>query len=347
MNLYQTQHEFYCGIDLHAKQMYGCVVDQAGKKHLHRNYKTRQSDKFFADLEPFGNDVVLGCESTFNWYWLSDACREKQIPFVLGHALYLKAIHGGKVKNDKVDSEKLALLLRGGNFATAYAYPKELRATRDLLRRRTHLVRQRAQTLAHIQIVNHQHNLDPFAKKISYKSNRAGIADRFEHPSVKASIELDLDLLSHYDQQIRKLELFLEQNAKLDDANGFFRLQTVPGVGRILALTMLYEIHDIKRFPKVGDFLSYCRLVKGSHTSAGKKYGSPGKKIGNAHLKWAFSEAVPLMKRCCPEVKTFTDRIEKRHNKARAFSYLAVKLGRAVYYMLKRQEAFELHRMLR
>ena len=193
MNLYQTQHQFYCGIDLHAKQMYACVVDQAGKKHLHRNYKTRQSDKFFAEIEPFGNDIVIGCESTFNWYWLADACREKQIPFVLGHALYLKAIHGGKVKNDKLDSEKLALLLRGGNFATAYAYPKELRATRDLLRRRTHLVRQRAQTLAHIQIVNHQHNLDPFAKKITYKSNRGGIAERFEHPSVKASIELDLN----------------------------------------------------------------------------------------------------------------------------------------------------------
>ena len=107
MNLYQSQHPFYCGIDLHAKQMYACVVDQSGKKQLHRNFKTRQSEKFFADIEPFGRDIVIGCESTFNWYWLADACAEKQIPFVLGHALYLKAIHGGKVKNDKVDSEKL------------------------------------------------------------------------------------------------------------------------------------------------------------------------------------------------------------------------------------------------
>ena len=347
MNLYQTQHPFYCGIDLHAKQMYACVVDQAGKKQLHRNYKTRQSDKFFVDLEPFQNQVVIGCESTFNWYWLSDACQAKQIPFVLGHALYLKAIHGGKVKNDKVDSEKLALLLRGGNFATAYAYPQELRATRDLLRRRTHLVRQRAQTLAHIQIVNYQHNLDPFEKKLSYKSNRVGISERFEHPSVKASINLDLKLLMHYDEAIRELERFLEQNAKLDDPQNFFRLQTIPGVGRILAMTMLYEIHKIKRFPSVGQFLSYCRLVKGSHTSAGKSYGSPGKKIGNAHLKWAFSEAIPLLKRCCPEVKAFSDRIQQKHNAARANSYLAVKLGRAVYSMLKRGEAFELDRLLR
>ena len=106
-------------------------------------------------------------------------------------------------------------------------------------------------------------------------------------------------------------------------------------------------IHDINRFSTVGKFLSYCRLVKGSHTSAGKNYGSPGKKIGNAHLKWAFGEAVPLLKRCSPEASAFADRIEKKRGKARAFSYLAVKLGRAVYYMLKRNEAFEIDRMLR
>ena len=185
------------------------------------------------------------------------------------------------------------------------------------------------------------------AKKISYKANRAGIAERFEHPSTRASIKLDLDLLQHYDESLRKLELFLERNAKVDDAQAFFQLQTIPGIGRILAMVMLYEIYDIQRFPSVGQFLSYSRLVRGSHTSAGKSYGSPGKKIGNVHLKWAFGEAVPLLKRCCPEVKSFVERIEKKHGKPRAHSYLAIKLGRAVYYMLKRHEAFELERLLR
>jgi transposase len=174
-----------------------------------------------------------------------------------------------------------------------------------------------------------------------------GIAERFDDPSVKASVGLDVRLADFLQDEIRKLELHIEQSAKVDNPQSLFRLQTIPGVGRILALTMLYEIHDIKRFPTVGQFLSYCRLVKGSHTSAGKSYGSPGKKIGNAHLKWAFSEAVPLLKRCSPEASTFVDRIEKKRGKARAFSYLAVKLGRAVYYMLKRGEAFELDRMLR
>ena len=347
MNLYQTQHPFYCGIDLHANQMYACVVDAGGKKQLHRNFKTRQADKFFEQIKPFGQDIAIGCESTFNWYWLADACRDRKLPFVLGHALYLKAIHGGKVKNDKLDSEKLALLLRGGNFATAYAYPKELRATRDLLRRRTHLVRLKAQTLTHLQIVNHQHNFDPFEKKITYKSNRTGLADRYGDPSVKASVELDVRLADFLHDEIRTLELHIQQSAKVDDPQSLFRLQTIPGVGRILAMTMLYELHDINRFATVGQFLSYCRLVKGSHTSNGKSYGSPGRKIGNAHLKWAFSEAVPLLKRCCPEASDFVDRIEKKRGKPRAFSYLAVKLGRAVYYMLKRGEAFELDRMLR
>ena len=347
MNLYQTQHQFYCGIDLHAKEMYACVVDQTGKKQLHRNFKTRQSDKFFDQIQPLGKNLVVGCESTFNWYWLADACHQRNIPFVLGHALYLKAIHGGKVKNDKLDSEKLAMLLRGGNFTTAYAYPKQLRATRDLLRRRTRLTRLKAELLTHLQIINHQHNLPPFEKKITYKSNRVGLADRFEGKSTQVSVELDLEQLEQYEDQLRRLELYLEHSAKVDDPQAFFRLRTIPGVGRIIALTMLYEIDDINRFPTVGKFLSYCRLVKGSHNSAGKSYGSPGKKIGNAYLKWAFGETVPLIKRCSPEAKAFLDRIEKKHGKARAFSYLSVKLGRAVYYMLKRKEAFDIDRLLR
>lgn len=347
MNLYQTQHPFYCGIDLHANEMYACVVDQSGKKLLHRNFKTRQPDKLFEQLKPYGSDIIVGVESTFNWYWLCDACEERKIPFILGHALYLKAIHGGKVKSDKIDSEKLARLLRGGNFAVSYAYPKDWRATRDLLRRRSHFVRRRGETLAHIQIVNHQQNLPAFPKKLQYKSNRQGIADRFSDPAVAFSIQTDVAMLNAYDVQIRALERFLEQSAKVHDANNYYLLKTTPGVGKIIALTMLYEIHDVKRFPEVGDFLSYARLVRGSHTSAGKNYGSPGKKMGNAYLKWGFSEIVPLIRRESPEVKKYLERIEKKHGKARAHSNLATKLGRAIYFMLRRGETFDIAKVLR
>ena len=348
MNLYQTQHPFYCGIDLHANKMYACVVDQAGKKRLHHNFHTRETDSFLDAIKPFHQQprqLVVGCESTFNWYWLCDWCEGHQIPFVLGHALYLKAIHGGKVKNDKVDSEKLAYLLRGGNFAVAYAYPKPWRATRNLLRRRTHYVRRRGQTMTHITNLHHQYNLT-LPRKLNYASNRTGVADRFEDPAVALSVESDIELLGHYDNHIGKLERFLEQSAKVHDANNFFRLRTIPGVGRIIALTMLYEIHDIKRFGQVGDFLSYCRLVKGEHSSNGKSYGSPGRKIGNAYLKWAFSEAVPLLKRCNPEVKAWAQRQEKKHSAARANSILAAKLGRAVFFMLRRGDVFDVKRMI-
>ena len=141
--------------------------------------------------------------------------------------------------------------------------------------------------------------------------------------------------------RVKRLDLYLEQNAKLDDPDTFYRLQSIPGVGRILAMTMLYEIHNINRFPKVGNFLSYCRLVKGINRSAGKTGKPFGNKIGNPHLKWAFSEAITLLKRECPQAKAFAAAIEKKHNKARANTLLAIKLGRAVYWMCKRKRAFD------
>ncbi len=124
MRLYNNQHQFYCGVDLHANSLYVCVVDAVGNKHLHQNFQVRDTKSLLAALKPFAKDLVVACESTFNWYWLCDFCETNKISFILGHALYLKAIHAGKVKNDKIDSEKLAFLLRGGNFAVAYAYPR-------------------------------------------------------------------------------------------------------------------------------------------------------------------------------------------------------------------------------
>ena len=345
MKLYQASHRFYCGIDLHANSMYACVVDADGHKRLHANFATRDPATFLERLKPFRDDLVVGCESTFNWYWLCDLCEGERIPFILGHALYLRAIHAGKVKNDAVDSEKLAYLLRGGNFPVAYAYPAAWRSTRDLLRRRMHLVRRRGETLTHLTHLHHQSNLPP-TKKLQYASNRTGVADAFDDPALRFSVETDLALLGDYDGHIKRLEVFLERSAKVHDANNFFLLQSIPGVGRIIAMTILYEIHNIRRFESVGKFLSYARLVRGQHTSAGKNYGSPGRKIGNAYLKWAFSEIVPLIKRQSPEVKAYCQRIERKHGPARANSILAVKLGRAVYFMLRRREVFDLKRLI-
>ena len=142
----------------------------------------------------------------FSWYWLADLCAEEKIKFVLGHALYMKAIHGGKAKNDRIDSEKIAGLLRGGNFPEAYVYPSRMRSTRDLLRRRNHLVRKRSELVGHIQNTNSQYNLPAFGKKLVYAPNRRKlkVAERFADSSVRKNVEVDLDLLDHYDPLIHE-----------------------------------------------------------------------------------------------------------------------------------------------
>jgi transposase len=341
MRFYTTQHKFYCGIDLHARTMYLCVLNQEGEVLLHRNMKAGP-DPLLQALAPYREDVVVCVECLFTWYWLADLCAREGIPFVLGHALYMKAIHGGKAKNDKIDAHKIAVLLRGGMLPQAYVYPAERRATRDLLRRRMSLMRKRAELLTHVQQTNHQYNLPEIGKKIAYKANRDGVAERFPDPAVQKSIEVDLALITYYDRLLTNLELDLVQTAKAHDAQTFFRLRSIPGVGKILALVLLYEIHDIHRFPRVQDFVSYCRLVKCAKESAGKRYGTSGKKIGNAYLKWAFSEAAVLFLRNNPAGQKYLARLEKKHGKGKALTVLAHKLARAVYYMLKRDTAFDL-----
>jgi transposase len=345
MRFYTNQHQFYCGIDLHARSMYVCIVNRDGEILVHRNMKAAP-DPFLKTVAPYRDGLVVAVECIFTWYWLADLCAQEGIPFVLGHALYMKAIHGGKAKNDKIDSQKIAALLRGGMLPQAYVYPAEMRATRDLLRRRTHLMRKRAELLAHVQNTNSQYNLPEIGKKIAYKANRLGVAERFADPAVQKSIEVDLALIAYYDQLLTDLELSIVKNAKHHDANTFYRLRSVPGVGKILALVMLYEIHDIHRFPRVQDFVSYCRLVKCAKESAGKRYGTSGKKIGNAYLKWAFSEAAVLFLRHKPAGQKFLAKLEHRHGKGKALTVLAHKLARALYYMLKRQTVFDMETFL-
>jgi transposase len=278
--------------------------------------------------------------------WLADLGTQEGIPFILGHARYMNAIHGGKAKNDRIDAHTMAVLLRGGLLPQAYVYPAEMRATRDLLRRRMYFMRQRVALLAHVQNTNSQYNLPEIGKKLAYKSNRDGVAERFADPAVHKSIEVDLALIDSYDRLLSKLELAIVKTAKQQDANTFYRLPSVPGIGKILALVLLYEIHDLQRFPRVQEFVSYCRLVKCAKESAGKRYGTSGTKIGNAYLKWAFSEAAVLFLRANPRGQKYLARLEKKHGKGKALTVLAHKLARAVYYMLKRETAFDMRTFL-
>ncbi len=208
MKFYAQTHQQYCGIDLHARCLYVCILDQQGNVLVHKNINA-YPQALMQVVNPYLDDLVIGVECMFSWYWVADLCREKGITFILGHALYMKAIHGGKAKNDKIDSQKIALLMRGGRFPEAHVYPREMRGTRDLMRRRMHLMRKRSELLAHIHNTNSQYNL--------------------------------------------------------------ILLRTVPGIGKILSLVILYEIHTIKRFPTVQNFASYCRLIKCRKESAGRR----------------------------------------------------------------------------
>ena len=158
MRFYNQQHRYYCGGDLHARSLYLHILDDQGQTRFEKNLPANPS-AFLDAIAPFRDGLVVGVECMFAWYWLADLCEREAIPFVLGHALYMKAIHGGKSKTDRIDAGKIAGLLRGGLFPQAYVYPNAKRATRDLLRRRSFFVRHRGQLIAHIQNTNSQYNL--------------------------------------------------------------------------------------------------------------------------------------------------------------------------------------------
>lgn len=343
MRFYKNQHEYYCGIDLHANKMYVCVVNYLGNKVLHRNIDTDR-EEFLKLIEPYKGKVAVGVECMFCWYWLADVCNEEKIPFVLGHCLYMKALSGGKVQNDRIDSERIALLLKSGMFPESYVYPKEMRATRDLMRRRSFFVRKRAELIAHIQMTYQQYNIKKDnSKNLTYSKNRVGLSDAFEEKSVQHIIDSECRLIQQYQDEILALESHIKKATAKNSNNALnlSLLQTIPGVGDVLGLTLLYEIQDINRFDTVQKFSSYSRLIKPEKTSAGKPKGSGGGKIGNLHLKWAFSEATTLALRNSELAVRFHNKMKKKHSKAKALSILSHKLGRTVYFMLTKQRAFD------
>jgi transposase len=337
MRFYNRQHRHYCGIDLHVKTMYVCILDAAGQVRLHRNVPSTP-EALLATVAPYRDDLVVAAECMFTWYWLADVCAAEGIPFVLGHALAMKAIHGGKAKNDKIDSYKIAVLTRGGMLPEAYVYPALMRATRDLLRRRLHLVRKRGQLLAHVAHLRYQYQLTAGAT--------APVDEARLETSVRTSLEVDRSLVAHYDTLVATLEGTIEREAQRHDAEALQRLRSVPGIGRILGLTLLYEIHDITRFARVQEFASYARLVKCLKQSGGKTLGTSGGKMGNVYLKWAFSEAAVQFLRHTAEGKKIVAQLQRKHGKGKALSILAHKLGRAVFYILSRGTVFSMDRFL-
>ena len=350
MKYYTSTTEFNCGIDLHARQMYVCVMDRSGKILVHTNVRNNDFNFFLKLVAPYRHDLTVCAECMFGWYWLADACQAAGLHFVLAHALYLKAIHGGKNKNDRIDSEKITHLLRSNLIPPAYVYPAALRPLRALLRQRLFFVWRRSDLLARLRSHQLAHNRPTLTAQSRYNRDpwEQQLLAHEDHPIRQLALQNELAMVRHFDAQIVAIETQLQQLTKQVAQRDYTLLQTTPGIGQYLGLTLLYELGDIARFPTVKDFLAYCRLVKGTVASAGKIKGLRGAKLGNPYLRWAFGEAAVIAKRDHKIIGPLSQKLEARlgGNKFKANTVLAIKLARAVYYMLKSKTVFDAERLI-
>jgi len=344
---FKSKKQYYCGIDLHADVMYICVMTHDGKIVFHHELPT-DFDRLLKHLKPYLSSIAVCAESTFNWYWLADGCDKHKIPFYLGHARYMKLIHGGKTKNDRIDARVMADLLRNGFFPQAYAYPERMRSTRDLLRRRQYYSQQHAQTLRHIKTLLYQQGYTDLPHTHNLKADKIAklYADYKLPDDARYSLDNDVGMLEYLDIVTGKLEWRIEKNAHGHDNHALALLKSVKGLGTVLSLTLLYEIHTIKRFKSAQCFSSYARVVKVERSSHGKKVGAGNNKIGNPYLRWAFGQLAISAQRYYPSVKDYTLKLIKRYGKAKAYTLLAHKFAVAVFYMLKNKTAFDVERFV-
>ena len=345
MQLYTGRHKYYCGIDLHTRFMYICIINSDGQILYHKNHRANAANLIRA-LRQFREDIVVCAECMYTWYWLADLCADENIPFVLGHAAGMRMIHGAKTKSDKLDSEKIARLLAAHMIPESYAYPSGMRETRSLLRRRMGLVSTRADFLAHLTCIRQQYNLEPLGRNLSIKNNRDVILNAFPEGDIARLAKVDVEVVDQLEPIITELEYYIENRAMVTDPVQLKLLRSVPGIGKILGLVMMYEIHDIARFKSEKQFSSYSRLIGCQAESGGKKLGVKGRKVGNVYLKWAFNEAAMIFLRGNKAAEKYKRRLENKHGKTRMYSIVAHRLGVTIYHMLKNRQAFDIYRFL-
>ena len=218
MEYAKIESPYDCGIDLHSRSMYVCIIDQKGKKLFHRNLENSK-ESLREILEPYGQEVAVGVESTYNWYWVADACEEMKTPFYLGHALTMRAIQVDKFKDDQRDSQKIADLMRAGLFPQAYVYPKETRVTRDLLRRRQRYALIRGEGFTHLQqLFAQEGKIEPLRNAVRHKTNRWSLPGELSGEDVSVSAKCDLDHIEAIDRVVgsnlkcRKLGILKDHN---------------------------------------------------------------------------------------------------------------------------------------
>jgi transposase len=332
----------YCGIDLHSNNSV-VIVSDAEDRMVFNQRLPNDLGQIRAALDAHQEELAgVVIESTYNWYWLVDGLMDTGYRVHLAHPAAIKKYEGLKHSGDFADAAYLAQLLRLGLLAEGYIYPREERGARDLARKRMQLVRYRtAQILSIENIVIRQTGAR--MKGEAVKRLTAEQVDAFAFaPDVALAVEANRAVSQALAQQIEALERRLKERVTLRPE--YHLLKTVPGIGQILATTIMLEAGSIGRFAQVGNFSSYCRCVDSLRESNGKKKGEGNTRNGNKYLAWAFVEAANFALRCCPQAKSFYDRKKSKTNRVLAIKALAHKLARACYHMLRDQKPFDVSR---
>lgn len=324
----------YAAFDLHASTNYLAVIDDEGKRLVSRKLPN-DPERILTALEPHGKKMTgIAVESTYNWYWLVDMLMEKGYAVHLANPSAIRKYKGLKHANDRHDARWLAEMLRLGILPEGYIYPKCQRGVRDLLRKRGHLVRLRTSL-----IISLQHIITRTCGfRVGVNDVKRLREDRISplldgNEDVLLSGSISKETIDYLTRQIRSIEKAVEGKTRLSPP--YVGLQGIPGVGKILALTIMLETGPIGRFPKVGNYVSYCRKVGSEWVSNGKRKGRGNKKNGNRYLAWAYSEASELGRRFDDKARAYYQRKAQRTNRMVAHQALSHKLARAAYYIMR------------
>jgi transposase len=329
---------YYVGLDLHSNNTCIGILNQDGR----RIYKARTQNfigLILGSLERFRAEVRgVVVESTFNWYWLVDGLMEAGYRVHLANPSAIKPYEGLKHRSDYDDAFYLAELLRLGILPEGYIYPKMERSLRDLLRKRLMLVRHRTALILSFQNLYNREKGCKFPSDHVKRLCEQDVEELFSKPYVRLAAKADIGSIRFLSQRIEEIEKVILSSLRL--LPEFERLKTVPGIGDILAMTIALETGDIRRFPQVGNYASYCRCVESRRLSNSKTKGQGNRKNGNKYLGWAFVEAANHARRHCPPARSFVQRKLTKTNKIVALKALAHKLARASYYILRDQVAW-------
>jgi transposase len=331
--------ELYAGLDLHSRNTYIGILDQ-NLKRVFKKRVTNNLEIILETLDPFRDRLKgLVVESTFNWYWLVDGLMEAgYLQFHLANPAAIKQYEGLKHSDDQHDAFFLAQLLILGILPEGYIYPKEDRPVRDLARKRLFLVRNKTAHVLSLQSLIHR----CCALKLNSNDMKKLKAEDLQHwlkeEYLILSAQASLESIQFLSKQILRLEKAIVEKVKLKKS--FQNLMSVPGIGKILAMTIMLEVGDIGRFAKVGNFTSYCRCVPSRRLSDGKSKGTGNRKNGNRYLNWAFIEAAHLSRRFNQRFRNYYNRKVAQTNTSVATKALGNKLARICYYIMRDQVPF-------